>query len=66
MSELFLTVNEEILDIKKQITLEVARKLNLITNEAIDDKVLSHLELKLQSLFQEYSLKIFHFSDQQI
>lgn len=69
VSELFIVLKEEILEMKSRITLDVALKMNLISNDypkEAREKVISHLDLKLETLFQEYSLKIFSFSDAQI
>jgi len=62
-------VREEVTAIRRQTTLDIAQRMHLIdasSSTQQQEEIIPHLEQKLHLMFQEYSLKIFQYSDSQI
>ena len=62
-------MREEVTAIRRQTTLDIAQRMHLIdasSSTQQQEEIIPHLEQKLHLMFQEYSLKIFQYSDSQI
>ncbi|CDW71805.1 UNKNOWN [Stylonychia lemnae] len=69
VQELFIVVRAEIVQIQQSILSDVGKRLRLFDDKSSKETVgsaIGYLDTKFQSIFQEYSLKVFYLSDQEI
>eukprot|EP00347_Sterkiella_histriomuscorum_P023932 403332886 len=69
VQELFIVVRMEIIQIQRDILRDVGKRMKLFDDKSDKEtieNIMGYLDTKFQSIFQEYSLKVFYLSDAEI